>query len=254
MKILFFSDIHGNGYTFKILLEYISANTVDKVIFCGDVFGYYYDQNYILKSLMERPDIQCLMGNHDRYFLDLLKGQIDKEQLVQRYGSSYNSCSEKVTPDQIEFICAFSHSTFFETDNCRVAVYHGSPSEPLEGRIYPDTELDSLSDIPDCDIIVCGHTHHKMVRKMDNIWFLNPGSLGQQRDGQGCSFAILNTDIFTWSYEIVVYDRQRLAMDIEHNDPGNDSLKEVLFRQGKPLVREYTLRERTEWKILSYLD
>ena len=45
-----------------------------------------------------------------------------------------------------------------------------------------------------CDIVCFGHTHASMIRKMDGVFLLNPGSVTFPRDGKPRSYAILDVD------------------------------------------------------------
>ena len=42
---------------------------------------------------------------------------------------------------------------------------HGSPTDPLTGYIYPDSDLSEFSEI-DADVVFMGHTHHPFVRQV----------------------------------------------------------------------------------------
>lgn len=73
MKIAICSDIHGNQYALNNFFKDIETQKIDKVLFLGDVFGYYYGQKECLQKLMECNKVYCIKGNHDQYFLDLKK-------------------------------------------------------------------------------------------------------------------------------------------------------------------------------------
>lgn len=51
MKIIFFSDAHGNRYAIDQFFEDVKTMAYDRIIFGGDIFGYYYEQEYILSVL-----------------------------------------------------------------------------------------------------------------------------------------------------------------------------------------------------------
>lgn len=77
-----------------------------------------------------------------------------------------------------------------------------------------------------------------MVRTLGNTTLLNPGSLGQQRDGRGCSYATLDTCTRTISFQVVEYGISSLLGEIEANDPDKPFLASVLTRT--PLKEEIT--------------
>lgn len=50
MKIAICSDIHGNQYALNNFFKDIETQKIDKVLFLGDVFGYYYGQKECLQN------------------------------------------------------------------------------------------------------------------------------------------------------------------------------------------------------------
>lgn len=239
MKIVFFSDIHGNIDAFRVFQERMRDECPDRVIFCGDIFGYYYHQDEILAALFENQ-WTCLLGNHDRYFLDLLEGRRELETLCSRYGTSYrrNLRHGAVSADHIAFLRKLAPQAEFFIDGLRIAAFHGSPGDPLEGRVYPDTPVSGLLPYEPYDYVILGHTHHKMVRRVGRTTVVNPGSLGQQRDGRGCSYLVLDTAAGTHSFRMVEYDLRPLLREIEAWDPDKPFLSEVLTRQPKTAEKQ----------------
>jgi predicted phosphodiesterase len=80
---------------------------------------------------------------------------------------------------------------------------HGSPSGDMYRYLRPDTpdsellsELDkSKKQVPTIspDFVFIGHTHIPMIRKLNGVTVVNPGSVGQPRDGTTlCSYAVWN--------------------------------------------------------------
>lgn len=230
MKIVFLSDIHGNKYALSSFIAEMKLSKPDKIIFCGDIFGYYYYQNEIIDSFKEN-NIKMLLGNHDQYFLDILDGNADIDDLINKYGNSYNDIESRITSENIELLKSLSPSYDFVIDNYKIGIFHGSPYNPLNGRIYPDTEITETKLYEDYDFIILGHTHHKMVKKIKSTVILNPGSIGQQRDGKGASYLELDTITGEYEFKVIDFDIGRLIEDIDFYDQGNLKLKDVLFRK-----------------------
>mgnify|MGYP001828882061 CR=1 FL=1 len=68
----------------------------------------------------------------------------------------------------------------------RVAVVHGSPRDPSE-PIGPGTSEKRLRAIISelgADCIVTGHTHRQHAFRLDDVLFVNPGAVGEGRDGE----------------------------------------------------------------------
>lgn len=116
-----------------------------------------------------------------------------------------------------------------------LAFVHGSLDDPLNGRIYPDTEINDYRKYEGLDYVFMGHTHHKMKKVLPGGTILiNPGSIGQQRDGKGCSYVIFDTVKRTDILYNVDYNREYLAADIEAHDESaemREKLLEVLYRK-----------------------
>lgn len=239
MKLIFFSDIHGNIGAFQEFQKRLQQEKPDLVVFCGDVFGYYYQQDRILTALRESGWL-CLLGNHDRCFLELMDGLRNVESLSQKYGSSYVRClcTGAISEENVAFLRSLKPQVQLDMDGLNIAAFHGSPLDPLNGRVYPDTPVEAAELYAPYDFVVLGHTHHKMVRTLGNTTLLNPGSLGQQRDGRGCSYATLDTCTRTISFQVVEYGISSLLGEIEANDPDKPFLASVLTRT--PLKEEIT--------------
>lgn len=229
MKIVFFSDIHGNKYAFDAFLCKIKDEVPDKIIFCGDVFGYYYYADEIIFKL-RKEQVTCILGNHDKMFIQVLDGMIDKKMLINKYGSIYQLCHE-VSPENVDFIRSLNSKLEFKIDGMNFGVFHGSPSEPLHGRIYPDSIITDYESYEKYDYVILGHTHHKLVRKINKTMIINPGSLGQQRDGKGCSYIVFDTRTREYHFKTIEYDVNMLLKDIDKFDDGNEHLKEMLLRK-----------------------
>ncbi len=233
MKIVIFSDIHGNKYTFDAFLNDISKIKYDKVVFLGDVFGYYYYADEITAKMIENGFI-CLLGNHDQMLLDIADGKYSKEyiqQLSKKYGSIYQNVGSVISDRTILHLRSLKTEYIFFADGIKIGCFHGTPDDPLNGRLYPDSIIKTEQSYIEFDYVFLGHTHHKMLRNVGKTIIINPGSLGQQRDGRGCSYVVFDTALKKNGFHTVEYDKDALEKDIKKYDSGNSGLIEVLFRQ-----------------------
>lgn len=237
MRLCFFSDIHGNGYAFDAFLREMEVKKPDRVIFGGDFAGYYYDGDRII-SKMRELDFWCILGNHDKMLLEVLEKKRTLEKLIPRYGNSYALLSEGLSRENEAFLRGLPEYLEWEENGLRLGFFHGSPREFLNDRIYPDTEItdkEELALFERYDYVFCGHTHHKLVKRFGKTLLINPGSAGQQRDGEGTSYVLFDTKTQEWEMVSFDFDRESLAEDIDRLD-GEDAercgrLKEVLYRK-----------------------
>lgn len=234
MRVVFFSDAHGNYYAIEALMKKLENMPSDLVIFGGDVFGYYYAAEEILATLRAH-NVHCLLGNHDRYFLDLLSNTVSEEYLVGKYGNSYRNIKSRISKENVDFLRSLSPSYALTVDGIRLFFAHGSIKDPLNGRVYPDSSLSEFAESDAIDYVFLGHTHHRMIRKVNNVTIINPGSIGQQRDGLGCTFVVFDTHTKEIAFHEVEYDVASLVRDVNVNDTGDmrDRLVECLYRSRK---------------------
>lgn len=232
MRLVVFSDVHGNKYSFQTFIEQLKMIEYDEVIFCGDVFGYYYYTDEIVKYMMENQFI-CLLGNHDKMLLDVIDDKYSsekKESLCLNYGSVYKDPKANLSENVVDYLRSLKPKFTIKDTKIKIGFFHGTPDDPLEGRLYPDTIIHASEQYTQFDYVFLGHTHHKMIRQIDNTKVFNPGSLGQQRDGKGCSYMVFDTKTRECTINIVRYNRSLLIKDIGVFDDGNEKLVEVLFR------------------------
>ena len=218
-----FSDIHGNVKALRQLLEREGSDIENCYIFCGDICGYYYKVDECVKVLKNISGLIAVRGNHDQYYIESYLDEKKTSYLANKYGASYKRKTDYV----YSFIQDLPLKNTIYCEQKKIHIQHGSPIDPLEGRIYPDTVL---PDVEDEAIYITGHTHYSMYRKSkDGIW-INPGSLGQPRDGKGFSYCKLDMENMNVTFHTLEIDISDLIQEIRNNDTDNKYLEEVLYR------------------------
>ena len=205
MRILLLSDIHGNSDALKQVLE--NAPRHDTVWVLGDLVDYGPEPHVVVDMIRELgPDV-IVRGNHDHavaFNTDCLCSPKTHELSVYtRENISYKLLSK----EQINWLKTIPTKRIVELNGLKLYVVHGSPRNPLYGYLYPDLEEDLLKlyltpsmlavrpRVVRADYVVVGHTHIVLNLRVDNTRVVNPGSVGQPRDGDNrASFAILDTD------------------------------------------------------------
>lgn len=231
MKIVAFSDIHGNIYAFHAFLKELEHINYDQLIFLGDIFGYYYHQKEIITNLKENRKLLWLKGNHDQYAINICRGIAAEEYYIRHYGHSYQNIKLQFSDSDIRFLDTLPSSLILYDKKITIGLFHGMPDDELNGRLYPNNEVNNKEIYKPFDIVIQGHTHCQMVRYVDTTWVINPGSLGQPRDGHGFSYAVIDTLDKYVSFRTVSFDRNLLYQEIDIKDPLLFKLKEVLERK-----------------------
>lgn len=210
MRICIFSDVHGNRDALEKMLDEEKEN-VDLFIFAGDIFGYFYCQKEIIDILMSMKNLIAVKGNHERNYLS---GSIDND-LLDRYGSSYKII---LSDSQLEYLRQLPDYLKISIFDKQFGIFHGGPDDYLDQRIYPDTEVKDKSNFECYEFLILGHTHYRFVKKIGRTLIINPGSLGQPRDGKGFSYCILDTQNERCQFKSVEVDIQKLLSQVRKLD------------------------------------
>jgi putative phosphoesterase len=226
MKYVLFSDIHGNSYAFEAMMKKLAGEKIEGYFFCGDIADYYYHTIENIKKIKQLPNFYAVRGNHDALLLDAFGSDEKKHFAIRQYGNAYRYLNGEVA----DYIKPLPESMTVKIAGCNIMLIHGSPENHLNGRIYPDTPMDT--ETLNCDYLFLGHTHYQMIRVLKNCKIVNPGSLGQPRDGKGFSYYMIDFSTGKIEAQRVSFDLSPLFSEISVKDSENKYLFEVLKRNG----------------------
>ena len=228
MRICLFSDIHGNGFSFRAAYPMIMSEGADVHLFLGDLCGYYFNQKEIFDLLLSIPNLFAIRGNHDQFFLNISGGDEEfRKFYLNQYGPSMEYLLDEDAEELTRWIADLPEFNIWRDLN--LFACHGSPWNYLEGYIYPDAVLDRFLEKPD-SLYLLGHTHYRMVKKIGEKLIVNPGSLGQPRDGLLPSYAVIDYFPLHISFREVYYDKSALLRQIEERGVTNPCLTKHLLK------------------------
>lgn len=179
MKILILSDIHGNLAALEAIHE-----KADMVFCLGDIVNYGPYPKVCIERVKELTD-KVVQGNHDNAIgKDMDCGCSVKYKELSDAGKIFAKAA--LNESEKGFLGNLPLTIKTELGGKKFLFSHGSPSGNIYKYLRPavsDTELENeLKDV-DADFVFIGHTHLPMVRKINGITVVNPGSVGQPRDG-----------------------------------------------------------------------
>jgi predicted phosphodiesterase len=186
MKVAIAGDFHSNKYATQAFAAQLVDSDAELLIVGGDLFGYYpwaAETYTITDRLPIRKVVIC--GNHDRMVLELMRNP------GLRMDASYWPSIEQnlrelqaQAPESLEWLQASSVRHSLRSAEISYDICHGTPADPLNGRFYPD-DREERDWFPRAgEAVVMGHTHYPIARRLAGGGFvLNPGSVGQPRDG-----------------------------------------------------------------------
>jgi putative phosphoesterase len=218
VRYVIFSDIHGNDLALQKMLSDVEREKIDGYIFCGDIMGYYYHQASVINQLMKIKGLISVKGNHDFHFLNSYNNEQLRISYAEKYGTSY---VRNLSNDNLNYLKSLEPMVTTKIQGLNVVIVHGAIDNPLEGRIYPDTILSNMT-LKEDTIIFCGHTHYRMFHNVNGSIMINPGSLGQPRDGNGFSYCIFDFDKLTCDFKNVIIDKNLLLELIDTNECYNN--------------------------------
>lgn len=218
MRLAIVSDVHGNRHALEATLEDIGGHDTDQTWCLGDVVGYGADPNECVALAREHTDI-CLAGNHDL----AVTGEIALDDFARGAAIAAEWTRDVIGHEEMRWLSRLR--PLGEAEG--VGLFHGSPRDPVWEYVITALAAEMNLDRHDHRVGLVGHSHialsyvrregeiatgearrdGDLVNLVDGEWLLNPGSVGQPRDGdQRAAWMLLDNDSWTAEYRRVDYD------------------------------------------------
>jgi diadenosine tetraphosphatase ApaH/serine/threonine PP2A family protein phosphatase len=222
MRLAVIADIHSNSEALASVLAQLDREGVEAILNLGDLVGYNASPNECLELLQGR-NTWSLAGNHDLALLDPERAQnfniIAYEALMW--------CRQQVRPEFLEFLQGLP---LLRKLPGSFLACHGTPGNPDTYIAYHFQGKRVLTDLfKHSDLRVCffGHTHRRalwyrdirgkvalrqispalMQLSPEEHYLINPGSVGQPRDGNPeAAYAIFDDEASSIQFKSVPYD------------------------------------------------
>jgi len=179
MRLGIVSDVHCNVEGLRNALELMGD--VDELICAGDAVYQFRFSNEVMEVLRER-NARYILGNHERTLL----GEWGERARIR----------EGNRKELLDYMAGQDYQLETRVNGKKLLVVHGSPFDPHDEYLYPNSpNLQKLSRL-DADIVILGHTHYHMALPVGHALVVNPGSAGEPRDhrnGFKLSCAVLDT-------------------------------------------------------------
>ncbi|HEX9388863.1 MAG TPA: metallophosphoesterase family protein [Anaerolineales bacterium] len=182
MRVAVISDMHGNDIAFEAVEADIQNQKVDQIVCLGDAIQGGPQPAEVLQRL-RRLNCPVVIGNADAW---LVSGEetadegIPPERLI-KMGEVRSWSLSKLTEDDISFISSFQPTvTVHLQDNLDLLCFHGSPVS-FDDVILPaalEDEFQKYLGAYAGRILTGGHTHAQQIRRIGELFFFNPGSVG----------------------------------------------------------------------------
>ncbi|MBZ5622089.1 MAG: metallophosphatase family protein [Acidobacteriia bacterium] len=229
MRYLILSDLHANWEALEAVAR-DAAGRYDRALCCGDLVGYGADPNAVVEWVRANCSI-VVRGNHDK----ACTGQDDLEWFNPVARAAAIWTQTHLTPENADWTRALPQGPIVEGG---FQVLHGSPFDEDEYVLAPE-EAGQAFEYLEYRLAFFGHTHvqggfiwnHARVETIlcahgggdpqdmeidpECAYLINPGSVGQPRDGDPRSaYALYDSDSHVVSYCRSSYDVSRAQKKI----------------------------------------
>lgn len=209
MRYLVISDIHANLEAFETVMAAAKPLNYEKVLLLGDLVGYGADPNAICERVRDLKPEALIRGNHDK----VGSGLESPEGFNAVARNAIRWTFDQLTKENREWLAGLPPGPMIVDD--LIEICHGTP---FDEDAYVFDDLDALRAMHAARRPLClfGHTHVQVGHYLSkeqfglattddhrpftialdaaNSYLVNPGSVGQPRDGDPrAGFGIVDT-------------------------------------------------------------
>jgi len=223
------TDVHANLPALEAVLAATDDAGVEEVWCLGDVLGYGVEPDACTELVRERCEV-CLVGNHDLAVL----GELDIDSFSEAAAIAVEWTRANTAAGTLEFLRGLEPSGA----RAGIGLYHASPRDPVWEYVLSGEQAEAGMNAGEPRISLIGHSHvalffcrppsgeddgvrggqagdDSLLDLSRGEWLLNPGSVGQPRDGDPrAAWLELDTEAETARFHRVAYDIERAATPI----------------------------------------
>ncbi len=177
MRILIVSDIHANWAALAAINE-----PHDVCLCLGDLVDYGPDPASCVRWAMEHAHY-AIRGNHDH---GVAQGIAVSGEIGYRYLTrvSRPHMWDALDAEERRYLLQLPLTQRITLGGKRIFMVHATPRDPLDEYLMkdPQTWAKRVHNV-EADIVCVGHSHMQFNLSVEGMVILNPGSVGQPRDG-----------------------------------------------------------------------
>ena len=180
MRLGVMSDIHCNGSAMTRALGELEGQ-VDASLVAGDAVLQYRFSDEVIAAVRAHR-MHYVVGNHE---------------LALLANASRALADDRADPGNVAFMAQAGARVDLGVCGKHLVMVHASPFPPFSDYLYEGSRALARCAALDADILVVGHTHVPMAKRVGDVLVVNPGSLGQASDPDHpgmVSYAILDAE------------------------------------------------------------
>jgi predicted phosphodiesterase len=225
MRVAVVSDIHSNLHALEAVLEALDADPVDELWCLGDIVGYGPKPNECCGLVSSRASLS-LAGNHDL----AVRGSIDLAEFSGDAAVAASWTRGVLSTESHEWLNGLEPTA----SRPGVALFHASARDPVWEYVLSNEAAVGTLLLTSEPLVLVGHSHAALQVALrgseleggpspegtvlglgEARWLLNPGSVGQPRDGDPrAAYLVLDLGAGTATYRRVRYDIERTQSEM----------------------------------------
>jgi predicted phosphodiesterase len=225
MRVAVISDIHANLHALTAVLAEIEREQPDALWCLGDLVGYGPRPNDCCRTVRQEADLS-LVGNHDLVVL----GAVDVAEFNPEAGEAAEWTRRALSMESREYLSGLEPSAV--RDN--VELYHGSPRDAVWDYVLDGEAVHASFELTKAPYVLIGHSHIPIVARLEDEQvhashapdgteeklnggrlLLNPGSVGQPRDGDArAAWLLLDLGVGRAFFHRVEYPIERTQKEM----------------------------------------
>jgi diadenosine tetraphosphatase ApaH/serine/threonine PP2A family protein phosphatase len=225
MRVAVISDIHGNLHALEAVLADIASEAPDEIWCLGDLVGYGPRPNECVALARERSTI-ALCGNHDLAVI----GTLDVADFSGDAAAAVRWTQGVLDSEARDWLASLQPAAVRPGAD----LYHGSPRDPVWDYVLSEEVARLCLLETTAPIVLVGHSHVALALAWDGDaiegglapegteaelsprrWLLNPGSVGQPRDGDArAAWLLVDDDASRATFRRVTYPIDQTQAEI----------------------------------------
>jgi len=233
-RIAIIADCHGILLSLKAVLADLLRDPPDEIIVAGDFLG--GPKPVETFSLLQELGCKFILGNGEANLLKMKRETAPEVWWTHSQFALGRWIFDRLSDDHFNFLESLPEQYVFAGEGCDpFRVVHGAPWD-INKLVFPDKEPEvmqrALAMIPE-NLLVFAHTHLPDVIRMDGKVAVNPGSTGNNLNG--------DTRV---SYAVLTWDGEIWQPDLHFVQNDHDEVIDVFKRSGfledtRPLGRSF---------------
>jgi diadenosine tetraphosphatase ApaH/serine/threonine PP2A family protein phosphatase len=226
VRIAVISDIHGNWHALEAVLADVARQSTDELWCLGDIVGYGPQPNRCVEGVRASANFS-LIGNHDLAAI----GKIGVDDFSHDAAESARWTAGELDEEARGFLETLEP----KGERPGVELFHASPRDPVSEYILSEPVVRDALDRTTAELVLVGHTHIPVallfsesgslagglahggseIELAGGRFLLNPGSVGQPRDGDPrAAYLLIDFEAHTAHYRRVPYDVEATQAEI----------------------------------------